>query len=188
MNQIEIKKCKTCKSDFKPFTTINTLCLECAIKKAKKDNERKRISSQRQLKRKQKETKKRIKQELMTQRDWLKKCQYYFNRYTRLRDRNKPCISCGTTEQVRFDAGHYYSVGAYPNLRFNEDNCHKQCSMNCNKSRHGNIAEYTIRLPKRIGQERFDKLQAIRNQARHYTIPEIKELIKHYKQLIKELT
>jgi hypothetical protein len=69
------------------------------------------------------------------------------------------CISCGQIKDEQYmHAGHYYSVGQYPGLRFDEDNCHGQCN-HCNIFLHGNLIEYTYNLPLKIGTERFEKLR-----------------------------
>ena len=90
------------------------------------------------------------------------------------------------TLKERFDAGHFFSVGAYPNIRFNEDNIHGQCVF-CNQHQHGATNEYAIRLPYRIGQERYDKLLISRNESNKLTTEEIKEKIKYYKDKTKTL-
>ena len=114
------KKCKICSNTFTPQRPIQGTCsIECAIKHARKLEAKK-------TDKKVKEMKKR----LLTHKDHLKTLQVVFNAYIRERDSNEPCISCGTTKPVKYDAGHYYSVGAYPNVRFDEDNVHKQCSNN----------------------------------------------------------
>ena len=51
------------------------------------------------------------------------KLKLVFNKYIRLRDRNKGCISCGGPVQ---QAGHYYSTSQcpQPQMVFNEQNVH----------------------------------------------------------------
>lgn len=78
----------------------------------------------------------------------LKKAQDTFNRFTRERDRDKDCISCGA--QVT-EAGHYFSAGHYSALRFNEMNVNGQCTR-CNCFLHGNLIEYRKGLIKRYGE------------------------------------
>jgi hypothetical protein len=51
----------------------------------------------------------------------------------------------------------------------------------------GNLIAYRERLIKRIGIERFEALEALKQVPMHYTIPEVKELIKTYRNKIKEL-
>src|SRR5665648_238230 len=93
----------------------------------------------------------------------LNKCQKVFNLYIRLRDLNGTdyftCISCGQIKDKRFlHAGHYYNVGHFDGLRFDEDNCFSQCS-HCNTFLHGNLIEYSKRLHLKSGSERFNLLE-----------------------------
>lgn len=123
----------------------------------------------------------RIKEKLMSYSDWLKKLQKVFNQYIRKRDRGRLCICCDRPLGETFHAGHAFSVGAYPSLRFDEDNCFGQ-RVECNLHKHGNQAEYMIRLPKRIGQERFDQLlERRKGPPRKLSVNEIKDLIYYYK-------
>lgn len=172
-------RCRRCKSDFEPIyrngIILSRLCLPCLSAKAK---QKVRKDHFRQTK--------EMKQQLKTKSNWLNDLQKVFNEYIRLRDRNKPCISCGKKLIGKYDAGHYFTVGAYPNLRFYEDNVHGQC-VECNQHKHGNISEYSLRLPNRIGQDCFNKLLEERNKLLNITIPEIQENIKYYKEKIKQL-
>jgi len=114
----------------------------------------------------------------------LNKTQFYFNRYIRLRDFGKPCISCGCPN---FDhASHFFPVRGNPKLRFDEDNVHGQC-VYCNQHKHGSIAEYSEGLEARIGVDRLKALRGRRGQNLKLSIPEIKEEIERYKQKTKEL-
>lgn len=168
-------RCRVCKESFNPLyrngIIISRLCITCLSAKGKKKI--------------WKEEKKKIKDSLKTKSEWLNDLQRVFNKYIRERDKNKPCISCDCKMTGKFDAGHYFTVGAYPNIRFNEDNVHGQC-VACNQHRHGNITEYSIRLPIRIGQERFDQLLIDRSKSLNITIEEIKEKIAYYKQAVKK--
>lgn len=98
-----------------------------------------------------------------------KEAEYYVNRYVRLRDRNKPCVSCDRPAnwQGQWHASHLKSVGANSALRFNLWNINKACSI-CNNYLSGNIGEYKARLPARIGQERFDFIES-HNRSRTFT-------------------
>lgn len=82
----------------------------------------------------------------------------HFNAYIRKRDQGNRCISCGSIKANQ--AGHYYSAGHYPELRFNEDNCHLQCTQ-CNMYLSGNLIEYRKGLTRKIGTERIEKLDLI---------------------------
>jgi hypothetical protein len=131
--------------------------------------------------------KKVLKEKLMTKSDYLNICQKVFNTYIRTRDKGKPCVSCDKfLKENDVNASHYFSVGSSPNLRFNEDNCHSSC-IKCNKELHGNTIEYTLRLPNRIGIERYNQLLNDRNKPALLTIEDIKELIAIYRVKTKEL-
>lgn len=136
-----------------------------------------------------KESKKWVKdkrEELKTTKDWLQLLQVVFNTWVRERDKGKSCISSGRPLTGKYDAGHFWSTGAYPNLRFHEDNCHGQ-TVHDNRDKHGNLNEYRPRLIERIGQERFDAMEAMKNRPLKLTLPEIKDLIKHYRAETKIL-
>ena len=121
---------------------------------------------------------------------WLKReCQKWFNRYIRIRDDGKPCISCGNKNTS--DASHFFSVRMYDALRFDEDNAHKSCTY-CNRFAFGNIFYYTKRLPDRIGKERFDALvkraEESKKSLHKWNRWELIELIETYKQKCKDLS
>jgi len=83
------------------------------------------------------------------------KAQKVFNSWIRNRDKDKGCISCGAGVD---QAGHFYSAGKFNALRFDEDNCHGQC-LRCNYFLSGNLLNYREGLIKKIGKERFEKLE-----------------------------
>ena len=85
--------------------------------------------------------KKKVAEELKTNSDHRKELQILVNKFIRLRDKDKGCISCGQSLNTKFDAGHFRSVGSCPELRFNEENIHGQC-VYCNQHLHGNLIQY----------------------------------------------
>jgi len=178
------RKCKQCNTVFTPkFSTIQACCsVECSIAYSKQ------IKANKEAKEWQKEKKER-KEALMSHSEWLRLLQVTFNTFIRLRDAKEPCISCGTTKNnIKYDCGHFFSVGGFPNVRFDEDNCHKQCSNNCNVNLSGNIHNYRPKLIEKIGFKRFEELEfRARNKPLKLSIPEIQGKIKEYKQKIKEL-
>lgn len=171
------KKCRVCKKEFIPKrSTLQKVCsLDCA-----------KIEGARQAEKKQKAETRKMKEELMTHSAWLKKLQVTFNAYIRERDKDKPCISCGRPLKGKFDAGHFYSVGAHPELRFYPDNVNGQC-VHCNRDKHGNLLEYAERLPQRIGESAFNALKSLRGMSNKLTVWQIKDLIEVYKLKKKEL-
>jgi hypothetical protein len=172
MRSIKNKKCKECGGNFTPFKTTQVVCgAKCAAKLAEAKV--------------WKEKKKVMIENTRTRTEWLALLQIVFNKYIRLRDANKPCISCDRPLTSKFDAGHFFSVGRYPNLRFCEDNVHGQC-VHCNQHLHGNHLEYNERIQHRISSFNYVVLMNKRNDDLKLTLDEIKELIKVYKLKIKE--
>lgn len=117
----------------------------------------------------------------------LKYAQKAFNAFVRERDKELNCISCDKDKNWhgQWHAGHYKTTKARPDIRFNEDNCHKQCSI-CNNHLSGNIGEYTPRLIEKIGQERFLALGL--NKVKRYSCEELKSIELEYKKKLKQLT
>jgi hypothetical protein len=124
------------------------------------------------------------KEALKSRREVLNDTQRVFNKFIRLRDDALPCISCGEHRNT-YDAGHYRSTAAAPQLRFNEDNVHKQC-VHCNQHKSGNAIEYRIGLVKRIGTERVEALEC-NNQTVKWTAEEARAIKAQYQQKIKFL-
>ncbi len=114
-----------------------------------------------------------------------KAAQTAFNKFIRLRDDKLPCISCQRFHTGQYHAGHYKTTGAHSELRFNEDNCHKQCSA-CNNHLSGNIEHYRPNLIEKIGRKAFDILEGP-HPIKKYGPAEYKEIELHYKNKIKLL-
>lgn len=172
---MKAKKCKVCSNKFEPLRLLQMVCCSaCGYEYAKKQND----SDWKQRKAK-------IKNDLMTRSDYLKLAQAAFNTYIRTRDKDRKCISCGTYNG-KMNAGHYMSVGSTPELRFNEDNAHKQCER-CNTFYSGNLINYRISLIERIGIERIEYLERKDHAPEKFTIEEIKQITIKYKKLTKKL-
>lgn len=143
------------------------------------------IHAKKEVRQEYQKKKKEAKESLLTKKDYLNLFQKVFNTYIRV-SKEKECISCNKDlSYVKFDAGHYRSVGANPSLRFYEENIWPQC-VRCNRDLHGNLIEYRIRLVKKIGVERVEDLER-EHEPKHYSITDLKDLIKEYKLKIKEL-
>tara|TARA_R110002020_G_scaffold98979_2_gene235228 strand:+ start:87 stop:683 length:597 start_codon:yes stop_codon:yes gene_type:complete len=135
-----------------------------------------------------------------TVKHWTKKAQVAFNKFIRERDINEPCISCGRYDHEinyhgvggKWDCGHYKTRGAFPELRFNELNAHKQCK-SCNGG-SGKFAkkartvgeEYERRLRIKIGDVAVDMLNGPHDLPR-YRVQDLKEIESTYKLKYKEI-
>ena len=115
----------------------------------------------------------------------LKKAQAAFNAFIRERDKCLPCISCQKNSGAKMNAGHYLSVGAHPELRFETLNCWLQCEK-CNSFLSGNIARYRINLIERIGMGAVEWLEGP-HEPKKYSIEEIIEIKELYRAKLKAL-
>ena len=170
------KKCKSCKVTFKPFLSTASVCsVDCAVTMAKA-NSAKTI----------KKNVKARKQALKSLGTLHKEAQASFNKYIRLRDKGKPCISCQRHHTGQNHAGHFLSIGSSPELRYAESNVHLQCSV-CNNHLSGNLINYRSNLVKKIGIEHVEALEGPQEPKR-YRHEEILAIKAKYKLLTKELT
>lgn len=184
------KCCAVCRVKFTPVRDFQAVCGEiaCALahapvnqvraRKALADVERKDIKVR--------------KEKLKSRADHLREAQAAVNEYVRMRDAHLPCISCDSTPNdndlmtgSRWDAGHYRSVGACPELRFEPSNIHRQC-VKCNRNLSGNAVEYRIRLVLRIGAEKVAWIEGL-HEARKYTVDEIKAIKAKFRAMTREL-
>ncbi|WP_448512122.1 recombination protein NinG [Photorhabdus laumondii] len=163
------RKCKICCEWFIPKYPNIYWCnpdhgAELAIRKRNRDREK----AGRELKKKQQQELAEKKDKLKARRLAVKPLSYFrnqaqqaFNAFIRERDKDQPCISCGRFHDGQYHAGHYLTIKSHPELRFDEDNVHKQCAP-CNNHLSGNIINYKPGLIEKIGQERFDRLTSHR--------------------------
>ena len=174
------KLCKPCNEMFTPDRPLQKVCsYKCALVA---EREKTAIRHKKEFKA---ETK-RMKEKIKTLTEYLNDAQKEFNKYIRIRDKNKPCISCTTSRPSnQYHAGHYRTTKAASQLRFNEDNCHRQCSQ-CNNSKSGNVVEYRINLVKKIGRWRVEELEN-NNQLADWTKEKAIEIKKEYREKWKEL-
>lgn len=164
------KKCRVCRNDFVPFQSLQIVCgVKCArrvpIVERKRDRERLN--------------------QLKPRGHWLAQAQTAFNAWIRERDVALPCISCQRHHKGKWNAGHYLSTGARPELRFDEMNVHKQCEP-CNTSLSGNLILYRANLIARIGLEEVENLEGP-HLPLHLGIDELKAITADYRARLKAM-
>ncbi len=162
------KKCKVCTEPFVPRQPMQRVCgVDCA----KAEAVRVRQHAEKKADRAKRE-------KLKPRADWLKEAQTAFNSYIRLRDDRLPCVSCGRESISGWNAGHFMSVGSHPELRFEEDNVHKQC-IHCNLHKHGNALMYRLALIEKIGLDRVEWLEGP-HEPQKWTIDDLKAIKADY--------
>lgn len=166
------RKCRYCKEYFTPFNTLQPFCFktECIQEHNKVVREKKARKVKKEFKESDKST-------------LLKLAQTVVNKYIRLRDLNKSCISCGHIGERQIHAGHYRPMGNNQQLRFYTLNIFAQCSI-CNNYLSGNLANYKINLINKLGLAKVEEIEA--NQERgNYTVEYLQRLIKVFRKKIK---
>ena len=187
------RNCKICKTRFKPSTLYEWWCSEEhkeeLITKLANEARQKRIQQQ---ERQRKETTQQERRSLKVRKLAVKPLSYFIkqaqqavNAYIRERDKHLPCVSCGTLSAAQWDAGHYRTTAAAPQLRFDPRQIWKQCSV-CNQHKSGNLVPYRAELIRRIGLAEVESIEG--NHDRHrWTIEECKAIKAEYQQKLKDL-
>ena len=191
------RRCKQCKEvELRPTSKCHDIIEKkgyCSVECLAAHTKAKRIAAEEKKKaRELKEMKDRVESQ-GSKAKLMQRAQAAFNAYIRARDEKHGCISCGTLRPVSggnvgaggWDAGHYRSRGANPELRFNEDNCFKQC-VRCNRDQSGNVVNMRNGILHRIGQKRLDIIEGP-HEPKKYTADDLRDIAKRYKQKLKDL-
>lgn len=180
------KRCRHCKEYFEADSGVKVpIGFFCSMEHAIEHGR------QKAQKARQKQNKKDLhdyKERTKTPTQRLNELQTLVNKYVRLRDINDGCISCDkpSTWHGQWHASHFYPRGRASAVRFNLWNIHKSCSV-CNSHLSGNLTSYKPRLIDKIGQKRFDQLEAIHRDIVTYDPEYIERAKKVAKKAIKRL-
>jgi len=190
MAKLPRRKCAHCREWFHPSRDGQVVCsFECAsaigkeqTAKAREAAKQKEAQRQRAEEKAGRQRRKAKRESFKTKAQWDKEAQSAFNRYIRIRDEGKECVSCGNPligksnylTGSAIDASHYRSRGAASHLKFNVFNVHSACTR-CNRQLSGNAVEYRIRLIERIGQEHVERLESD-NEPRRFDIPYLQRI------------
>lgn len=198
------RKCKQCKQ-FIPVdkgVKINTgfFCsIESAMVYAREKASKKKLADQAKADRDERAELKKRKESIKTKPELTREAQRAFNRFIRLRDCDKACISCGRSESEveiftggKWDCGHFLGVGARPELRFEPKNAYRQCK-SCNggsgkyAKKSSTVAEeYERRLRERVGDDTVDWLKGPHPAANH-THDDLRAIKAKYNKLANDL-
>lgn len=189
--------CPHCRKKLEPGWRIHPGCIDGYAEAQAAKAERARAKAARMAAKVERAETRQRKEAAKRPSEHMAAAQDAFNAFIRARDHDQPCISCGVknppmTSGGQWDAGHYLSRGAYPELRFNEDNCHKQCKK-CNGG-GGRFAhkartvseQYRENLIHRIGLERVEALEGP-HPPLQATVEDLISIRAHYIQRRKEL-
>jgi len=172
-----VRKCANpaCRQAFEKRNAFQRVCSPtCAVAYVQSQKQREERKADRQRR-----------EALKTRKDYLKDAQAAFNAWVKARDAHLPCVSCGRHHTGAYHAGHYLSVGARPELRFEPLNCWKQCAP-CNTYLSGNLVLYRQELIKRIGADKVAWLEGP-HETPKLTADDLKTMAKIYRAWTREL-
>jgi hypothetical protein len=177
---MKLKTCKICKVKFEPFKPLQQVCSPaCAIFLAEKNKAKNE-------KREKTKIKKELRESAKTISAYRKELQIIVNKIVREIDAGFNCISSNRAYKTNNQAGHYYSVGAYPSIRFNLHNIYSQ-SVADNLYKSGNQIGYTKGLIKEFGEEWIKIVTKLPEEYREIKLDkeDIKQCILNAKDFLK---
>lgn len=184
------RKCKKCGGFHPAESGVKTpagsfCCMAHAIEFAREKSQRLAARKAKQASQESSRAHKARVMEVKPLSYWMKRAQAAFNAWVRERDKDQPCISCGRHHQGQYHAGHFRPAGSNPEIRFEPDNCHKQCAP-CNSHLSGNLTAYRPALIAKIGLARVEWLEGP-HEPRRYRKEDYQAIEADYKQKLKEL-
>ena len=157
-------KCFICKQKFTPIRSSLEKCCQ-------NDDSRTQWAMQVVAKQKEKQLKDKktawtkekleIKKKLMSLSDWKNQLQTEINAIIREIDKGHGCIATGS-HQGQMHAGHYFSVGSNPTLRFHLENIWIQ-SMHSNSWKGGDTIRYQEGIIALYGKGYLDYLNSLQS-------------------------
>jgi len=150
------------------------------------------ISSKKHVQKEAKKKQAEKKEESRKKTYFEKQLEHEINAIVRLIDAEKGCISCSHGWETKFTrqahAGHFYSVGSNPTLRYHLFDIWKQCSI-CNDWKSANIGEYQKGLIKHYGPAMLEYVRILPAQfpSLHLSKEELKEAIQIARQIKKDI-
>jgi len=178
------KRCKTCNKYIIYYPPLvlyapkPTYCYECLVKRKKKQIKKsrerfKRIQKRKRLKRIRHKSTKTLK----------KKAWKLMSEYVRRRDRGI-CFTCRVKKHWKEQqAGHFIHLNS---LDYDFMNIHCQC-VRCNHYLGGDLGVYAVKLIKKYGLNKVEKLREKAIEIKRFTVEELETIIKDLQKKIEEL-
>jgi hypothetical protein len=102
-------------------------------------------------------------------------------RHSRSKNGICTCITCGREYEIKkIQCGHFMSR-QYMSIRWDERNVATQC-YGCNVMHSGRQYEFSLK----IGKELSDELYLLSKKTKKWSLDELKDMIQHYKDKLKE--
>lgn len=197
-----MRKCKTCRQLFEKRLPMQSVCSpSCALSLATS----KRAKEEKRAQVKERKADRERKEKLKTRGQWVDEAEKEVRRFRRLTElaKGEGCISClrpqaevqgseGWKPGGAWDAGHFLSKGARPELRMEPLNIWLQCkSCNAGSSKYARKG-YTVgqdfekNLRAKEGDALVDWLKGP-HEPKHYSIDDLKAIKAEYRRKAREL-
>ena len=182
-------RCAHCRQKLtpeRPSQIVHVECVEAWTEAQAAKRERAEAKAARAAAKVERAETRRRKEAIKTLADLKREAQQALNRWiVHVRDKDRPCISCGRHHDGAWHAGHYLSRGAAPQHALNPLNVWKQCAP-CNTYLHGNQAAYRAQLVLEIGQAAVEALEQDK-APRKWTREELIDIRDTYRAKLKEM-
>lgn len=179
-----MRKCSICRQ---PATQGNAINAWCSHEHAIQIIERNRAKQAKRQAKIERATTRKAKEAAKSRATLKAEAQAAVNAFVRARDAGKPCISCGRPDdgQHQRHAGHWKTVKARSDVRFDPANIHSQCSQ-CNHFDGGGLHPgYLPELIRRIGQAEVDRLTEVKTV--RYSDDDLRHIRDTYRKAAREL-
>jgi hypothetical protein len=196
------RKCRECKATFKPSRAMQPTCsLSCHLSYADKVIAKSKAKQAKEDKANDRQRKEALK----TRGEWVEEAEKEVRKYRRLQElaKGEGCISCKRPQQEvqgtegwkpggAWDAGHFLSKGARPELRMEPLNIWLQCkSCNAGSSKYARKGytvgqDFEANLRAKQGDALVDWLKGP-HEPKHYSIDDLKAIKTEYRAKAREL-
>lgn len=169
MTRPKLYTCKVCKKRYekgdlhKHNPLLSACSIDCVVALANKQMEKKKEQALKEKRKEWQEKKKVWRAELHAGKQTQDPLQKEINKLVRLLDADLPCLARPSEQSQYFDAGHIFSVGSYPSLRYHLWNIHKQ-SVKSNKELGGESLRMLDGLESRYGSEIREYVESLKKE------------------------
>lgn len=184
------KKCCICEDKFDPVrSTLEKCCnkYDCKVSFALQVVSKQKLAKEKKAKQEYTKEKIEAKEKLKTLTEWHNDLQREINSIVRAIDAGHPCISSQRPLGKSFDAGHMYSRGSNPHIRYHLFNIFAQ-SVHDNQWKSGNQLDFVDGIEKTFGTTIKDYCLSLKGLPElKLSIQEIKEKIPVARSILKWL-
>jgi len=183
-------KCKICFQKFVPIrSSLEKTCvdIDCRTKWAISEVAKQKITRDKKIKQDWSREKVALKEKLKSLTEWHNDLQKEINSIVREIDKDHPCISSQRGLGKNYDAGHLYSRGSNPHIRYHLFNIFAQ-SVHDNQWKSGNQLDFVSGIEKTFGLDVKEYCLSLKGLPElKLTINEIKEKIPIARSVLKYL-